>query len=308
MLSLDQVRCFVAVADELHFGRAAAALHMTQPPLSRAVQKLERVVGAQLLERDSRQVRLTPAGEVFLVDARRLLDLAGTAPVLARRVAEGARGALRVGFTAASAYRVLGDVVERLTASLPEVHLELSEMVTGEQVAGLLGGDLDLGLARPPFDRSAFASRLLRREPLLVALPLGHPLAAGGDAERPGAEGAAEPLDPEELVDEPLVQYSPVRARYFHDLVLASVPVRHDRVVHTVSQVLSVLLLVQAGRGVAVVPESALALGLEGVAYRRLRTRRPEPVEVHLLWAREAANPVLPRALAALAAVPTTGG
>ena len=99
--TLEQLRGFVAVADELHFGRAAARLKMTQPPLSRQVQKLERAVGAQLLERDSRRVALTAAGQVFLVEARRLLALADTAPQLARRVSSGSHGVLRIGFTAA---------------------------------------------------------------------------------------------------------------------------------------------------------------------------------------------------------------
>lgn len=309
MLSLDQVRCFVAVAEELHFGRAAERLRMTQPPLSRAVQKLERSVGALLLDRDNRGVRLTAAGEVFLVEARRLLDLADAAPVQARRVADGSRGTLRVGFTAASAYKVLGDLLDRLSTGLPDLDLELVELVTREQVAALAGGELDLGLARPPFDRTAFASRLLRRERVLVALPPGHPLAAPTEDAAPAARRAPDgpPLEPELLADERLVLYSPTQARYFYDLVVGLAPVRHENVVHTVSQVHSMLLLVQAGRGVALVPESALALGLEGVTYRVLRTRRPEPVELHLLWSRDATNPALPRALEVLAGPAATG-
>ena len=101
--TLEQLRGFVAVAEELHFGRAAARLKMTQPPLSRQIQKLERVVGAQLLERDNRRVTLTAAGEAFLVEARRLLALADSAPELARRVSSGSHGVVRIGFTAASA-------------------------------------------------------------------------------------------------------------------------------------------------------------------------------------------------------------
>src|SRR5215218_562060 len=95
--TLEQLRGFVAVAEELHFGRAAGRLQMTQPPLSRQVQKLERQVGAQLLERDNRRVTLTPAGEVFLAEARRLLSLADSAPELARRVSSGSSGVLRIG-------------------------------------------------------------------------------------------------------------------------------------------------------------------------------------------------------------------
>src|SRR3954463_16248702 len=112
--TLEQLRGFVAVADELHFGRAAARLKMTQPPLSRQIQKLERGVGAQLLERDNRRVTLTAAGEVFLGEARRLLALAASAPQLARRVSSGATGLVRIGFTAASTYGTLGQLLNDL--------------------------------------------------------------------------------------------------------------------------------------------------------------------------------------------------
>src|SRR5215210_1965855 len=105
--TLEQLRGFVAVADELHFGRAAARLRMTQPPLSRQIQKLERNVGAQLLERDNRRVVLTPAGTAFLIEARRLLAMAQAAPTLARRVSSGSAGLVRIGFTAVAAYGAL---------------------------------------------------------------------------------------------------------------------------------------------------------------------------------------------------------
>ena len=167
--TLEQLRGFVAVADELHFGRAAERLKMTQPPLSRQIQKLERVVGAQLLERDNRRVALTAAGEVFLAEARRLLSLADTAPELARRVSSGSHGVVRIGFTAASTYGTLGRLLNVLARALPDVALDLAEMVTREQVAGLLNEEVDLGLARPPFDEEAFGHRLLHREAMLAA-------------------------------------------------------------------------------------------------------------------------------------------
>ncbi|HYH72674.1 MAG TPA: LysR family transcriptional regulator, partial [Nocardioides sp.] len=150
--TLEQLRGFVAVADELHFGRAATRLKMTQPPLSRQIQKLERVVGAQLLERDNRRVALTAAGEVFLTEARRLLSLADSAPEVARRVSSGSHGVVRIGFTAASTYGTLGRLLNEVGRVLPDLDLDLQEMVTREQVAALLNEEIDLGLARPPFD------------------------------------------------------------------------------------------------------------------------------------------------------------
>ncbi len=283
--TLEQLRGFVAVADELHFGRAAARLKMTQPPLSRQIQKLERSVGAQLLERDNRRVTLTAAGQTFLAEARRMLALADSAPKLARRVASGASGLVHIGFTAASTYGILGRLLNQLARELPEVSLELTEMVTRQQVAALLDGEIDLGLARPPFDEEAFGSRLLHREAMLVAVPSGHRL-VGLDR----AVGS-------DLRHEPVVMHSPTQARYFYDLVVGLVPVAHENVVHTVSQVLTMLWLVAAGRGIAFVPASAAQLGIAGVEFAVLGTLAPEPVELHLMWARRSRNPALRRIL-----------
>jgi DNA-binding transcriptional LysR family regulator len=287
--TLEQLRGFVAVADELHFGRAAARLKMTQPPLSRQIQKLERVVGAQLLERDNRRVTLTAAGDVFLVEARRLLSLADSAPEVARRVSSGSSGVVRIGFTAASTYGTLGRLLNVLARALPDVDLDLAEMVTREQVAGLLNEEVDLGLARPPFDEEAFGSRLLHREAMLVAAPVGHRLLALG-----------RPVEAVDLATEPVIMHSPTKARYFYDLVVGVVPAASQNTVHTVSQVLTMLWLVAAGRGVAFVPESAARLQIEGVGFVPLHTAAPQPVELHLLWARGSKNPALWRTLAVL--------
>jgi DNA-binding transcriptional LysR family regulator len=286
--SLDQVRGFVAVAEELHFGRAAARLEMTQPPLSRQIQKLERAVGVRLLVRDNRQVALTAAGQAFLVEARRLLAVAAGAPELARRVSAGYSGRVRVGFTAASAYGVLGQVLNELARELPDVDVDLAELVTREQLAGLLAEKIDLGLARPPFDERAFSSRPLTRESLLVAAPAGHRLLTLDHAARPA-----------DVAGEPVIMHSPTEARYFYDLVVRSVTIAPERIVHTVSQIHTMLCLVAAGRGIAFVPASAARLAVAGVGFVRLAAGH-EPVELHLVWRRESANPALRRVLAVL--------
>ncbi|MDI5981785.1 LysR substrate-binding domain-containing protein [Amycolatopsis magusensis] len=284
--TLEQLRGFVAVADELHFGRAAARLKMTQPPLSRQIQKLERAVDAQLLVRDNRRVELTAAGEVFLLEARRLLSLADAAPELARRVSSGSTGMVRIGFTAASTYGVLGRLLNRLSAELPEVDVDLGEMVTREQVAGLRNEEIDLGLARPPFDHKTFSSHLLHREAMLVAAPTGHLLL-----------GLGRDVTAADVADEPVIMHSPTEARYFYDLVVGIAPIAHQNTVHTVSQVLTMLWLVAAGRGIAFVPASAARLTIAGVGFVRLATAVPQPAELHLLWRRDSPNPALWRAL-----------
>lgn len=284
--TLEQLRGFVAVAEELHFGRAAARLQMTQPPLSRQIQKLERVVGAQLLDRDNRGVQLTAAGQVFLGEATRLLSLADTAPELARRVASGSSGVVRIAFTAAATYGTLGRLLDDVALGLPDIALDLQEMVTREQVAALLNEEVDLGLARPPFDAETFGSRLLLREPLLVAVPAGHRLLA-----------LARDVDATDLETEPVVMHSPTQARYFYDLVVSTVPAASSNAVHTVSQILTMLWLVAAGRGIAFVPASAAQLPIDGVYFLRLGTPEPEPVELHLVWRRNSRNPALWRVL-----------
>ncbi len=289
MFSLDQLRGFVAVAEELHFGRAAERLLMTQPPLSRQIQKLERSVGVRLLERDNRKVALTAAGSAFLVEARRLLTLAEVAPDRARRIAAGSTGTVRIGFTAASTYGTLTRVLNAIASAAPDIDLDLYEMVTSEQVAGLQSGELDLGLARPPFDTEQFASRLLHTEEMVLAVPDGHWMTSLG-----------RDVTADDLVQEPLVMHSPTKARYFYNLVVRMVPVGHQNVVHTVSQILTMLWLVAGRRGVAFVPESALGLHIEGVTYLPLRGVTDQQAELHLLWPRDSDNPALQTVLDAL--------
>lgn len=287
MFTFDQLAGFIAVAEELHFGRAAERLNMTQPPLSRQIQKLEKTIGTELLERDNRKVQLTPAGEAFLEEARRLMALATRAPITARRIATGRSGMLRVGFTAASGFSILGPLLEEISEIIPDVDVDLQELVTGEQIQGLLSGGLDLGLARPPFDREIFDSHLLYTEPMMLAVPGGHRLA---DLSRP--------IEDTDLRDEPLIMHSPTKATYFYDLVVKMLPIQHANVVHTVSQILTMVSLVAARRGVAFVPHSATLLAIKGVEYLPLAGLESEqPVELHAIWNRKVVNPALRRLL-----------
>lgn len=286
MFTLDQARSFVVVAEELHFGRAADRLNMTQPPLSRQIQKLERSVGVELLERDNRKVSLTAAGSAFLVEARKLVIAAERAPHTARRIAAGRSGQLRVGFTAASGFSLLGPLLSEIATELPDVDVELQELVTGEQIRAIADGDLDLGLARPAFDADLFESHLMFTEDLMLAVPAGHEL-----------DQLNRSLTVADLKGVPLIMHSPIKARYFYDLVVRNIPVEHGNVVHTVSQILTMVALVASGRGVAFVPESASMLGVEGVSYLRLAEIEPDAVELYAIWSREMRNPALGRLL-----------
>lgn len=282
MLTLDQARAFVAVAEELHFGRAAERLHMTQPPLSRQVQKLEKILGVTLLLREPRGVSLTAAGEAFRDECHQLLERAERAPRRARLIASGKVGLVRLGYTAASGFSVLGPALARIKEAAPEVTVELHEMVTAQQLEALRSGAIDIGLARPPFPLEDVDSSLLLTEPLVVAVPSGHRFT------RPGA-----PVSGHELRGEPLIMYSADHARYFRDLVVDLVEVHEAQVVHTATQILTLVSLVAAGHGVALVPRSTQYLGMPGVEMVPLRESPTDAVQLHAVWQATSTNPAL---------------
>jgi DNA-binding transcriptional LysR family regulator len=283
MFELSQLRCFVAAAEELHFGRAAQRLNMTQSPLSRQIQLLERILDVTLLERTSRSVALTPAGRVFLIEARRIVRLAESAQLSARRVAKGDAGKVAIGFTAVSGYGLVPQIVAAARAALPNIELELREMVTGEQVDALLTGLIDIGFVRPPIDRHEFDTALVLAEPLVVALPTGDPRAD------------ASVLEPADFDGLPLIMYARQGAGYFHDMLVRlfdAAGVAPSYVQH-VTQIHSMLGLVRAGLAVAIVPQSAAELHFTDVQLRRLATTPERPVELHMAWRRDNANPAL---------------
>ena len=284
MFDLNQLRCFVAVAEELHFRRAAERLHMTQPPLSRQVQMLEHQIGTLLLHRSNRYVRLTPAGRSLLAEARTILRLAETASLRARRVGMGEAGTVSIGFTAGASYHFLPEAIARWRSSLPDVDLQLKEMVSMAQMEALEAGRLDVALLRPPLNDEGLQSRCVAREPLMAAMPLSHPLAQLPALMLPDFKQQA------------FVMYSPDEARYFHDLVTQwfGAYAIGPRYVQYVSQIHSVLALVRGGLGVALVPESASGMRYEGVAYRPITASQSLPqAELHMVWKLDNDNPAL---------------
>lgn len=282
MFTINQLTGFVAVAEEGHFGRAAQRLNLTQPPLSRQIQQLERELGVDLIDRGTRTIRLTPAGRAFLHDARRLLHDAEEAAQSVRRVTGGRSGVLRLGFTATSAHGLLGGLLSTAREHLPHVEVVLHELVTRDQLERISADSLDLGLVRPPVP-AGLDSRALRSEPLLAALPAEHPLAAESELELSAFHQAE------------VVGYSPFEARYFYDLLAVTFHEAGVRpaYVQYADQVHTVLALVEAGLGIALVPATAARLRVEGVALRQVHLPTPNPVELHLAWRETNNNPAL---------------
>lgn len=280
MFEISQLRCFVAVAEELHFSRAAERLNMTQPPLSRQIRLLEHHVGAQLLERNSRTVRLTAAGRAFFPEASRILRMAEEAAFTARRAAKGDQGTLAVGFTSASGYNLLPEVVRRLRDRAPGISLTLKELVSTTQVEMLNAGQLDLGLMRPHPINAELTSQRIATESLMLAIP------ESEAAQWPEAPTLAS------LHGKPFIMYSPYEARPFHQMLterFARDGVVPDIVEH-IGQVHTMLALVRAGMGAALIAAGASRLHFEGIVLREVAT---EPVEMVCTYRRNNDNPVL---------------
>lgn len=282
-MELHQLRCFVMVADELHFGRAAKRLFMTQPPLSRQIQMLERSLGVLLLERSNKQVRLTVAGQHFLRDARHVLAYTEQAGTAARRLARGDTGQLLLGFTAVSGYSMVPGLLGHAAQLLPDVGFELHEMVSGAQIEALAASMIDVGFVRRAVPHLGFDYQLVCSERLLVSMPNGHPLAQ------------KETIKVTDLDQQPFVMYSPDEGRYFYDCIVGLFAMAgvSPRYLHHLGQTHSILGLVRAGLGVAIVPEAARELYLGHLQFRPLEGAVPR-AEVYLVSRLDNDNPALP--------------
>lgn len=290
MYTLEQLRGFVAVAEHLHFGRAAESLQLTQPPLSRQIQKLEADLGVQLLTRTNRSVALTPAGTELLERARHILALAERSRSSVRSVAHGEHGTLAIGFTATSALSVLGPVLERLRASLPDVDIELRERVSSAQLIEIDREAIDLGLLRAIPHDARYGVRQLYSEDLVVAVPADHPLARDRRA-----------VTIDDVVAHPMIGYAPGEAEYFRRKVERIAGDRPLRIVHSVTQILSILALVDRGIGVALVPRSTARVGPASVVFIDLAVPAALSATAHVsiaaVWSAASRNPALHRAL-----------
>ena len=283
MIELRPLRQFVAVAEELHFGRAARRLHMTQPPLTQAIQQLERALGAPLFVRTQRKVALSPAGAALLVPVRRLLTAADALPQQAQAAAAGRAGLLRLGFVSSIAYGPLPGWLRGFREAQPEVAVALREATLDVQLQAFAADEIDAGFvlhAEGAAPAGLAAWRALR-EPLVLALPEAHPLASRRS------------LAFERIAAEPLVIFPRAIAPSLYDAVLGfyrahgATPVIAQEAI----QMQTLVNLVSAGIGLAWVPAALMQLQRPGVVYRPLDRAAPR-CETSLVW-REPALPVV---------------
>lgn len=281
-LELRHLRYFVAVAEELHFGRAAQRLGMAQPPLSQQIQRLEQIIGARLFERTSRRVQLTDAGNALLPDARRLLAGAEAALLAARRAGRGEQGELRVAFAATVMFLALPEIIRAFRDRFPGVHLDLREMPTGPQLAGIKAGEIDIGFVREPEPDAELEIVTVMREPLRIAVPKGHPLASRAT------------ISVRHLADEPFVLFPAELAPGLHAQVMALCRAAGftPRVVEESRELYTSVSLVEAGIGVSILPASVEKLGWRGVRYRAIPSASAE-TRIAAAWRKDRGRPVV---------------
>ncbi|GAB5100808.1 LysR family transcriptional regulator [Caballeronia sp. HLA56] len=294
-VELRLLRYFVTVAEEMHFGRAAARLAMTQPPLSQAIRALEDALGVVLFERTRRTVELTPVGRDLLPEVRRLLAAADALRPLAQSLSRGEAGVLSLAFVSTADYGLLPALLREFNARYPGVRLQLTEATSDVQIDELVAGRIDAGLVIPPLPpRHAMTLSYLpiAREPLVIAMST--------DTAQERGQGAAEwtetPVDLHDLASAPLVVFPRRLAPGLYDIIMGCYGAAGltPRIGQEAIQMQTIVSLVSAGMGVALVPQSVRHLRRTGVVYRPLREPGPV-VETGLVWRAAEVSPVLSR-------------
>lgn len=273
MIELRHLRYFVAVAEELHFGRAAERLHMAQPPLSQQIRQLEEYLGFQLFYRTKRSVQLTEAGQQFLDDTRKLLRQLEQAIETGRQISRGERGQLVIGFVSSAAYNVLPLILRAFRNQVPEVRLELHEMATNEQLQWLREGKIDIGFLRPPVEDKTLHLQTIVREPMVVALPETHPLAAESQ------------IALATLANESFILFPRLLSPRAYDQIISLCQQAgfSPKVVQEAMQMQTIVSLVAGNIGIAIVPISLQNMQRTGVIYKPLA--EPAPcAEVAVAW------------------------
>jgi DNA-binding transcriptional LysR family regulator len=293
-VDVRQLRHFAAVAETLHFGRAAERLGMTQPPLSQSIQALERELGTSLFLRTKRSVALTSFGAAWLVHVRAALDGVKVLPDIARRLRDGEAGRLELSFVSTADYSILPALVRRYASLYPDVDIALSEATSDVQIAALLNGEGHAGIIIPPAHETlppALAYRQLVSEPLIAAVPESW-LAEKRLSLRGGTLPAAE------VIASPLVIFPKRSAPAFHELVMDYYAARggQARIVQEAIQMQTIIALVSAGMGIALVPASLRHLARTGVRYVDLPEGAPS-LETGIAWRRNETAPTLARFL-----------
>jgi DNA-binding transcriptional LysR family regulator len=281
-MELRQLRYFLAVAEELHFGRAAIRLHIAQPSLTQQIQNLESELGVQLFARSKRQVELTEAGQLFLSEVRLVLADVERSIRVAQRAGRGESGRLILAYAGATLYNVMPPILERFYAQYPDVDLTVSEVSTENQLPLLDQNAIHVGILHPPIRRSNIAYEVIFREPMILAIPENHPLAV------------CTKIAPEQLVDEPFILFPQNQGPWLYDQIISMCQQVgfSPHVVQEICPPNAVLGLVAANIGIAFVAASLQTVPRPGVVYRPI-SAQPIELETAVAWQKTSVSQVL---------------
>ncbi|MEM9809445.1 MAG: LysR substrate-binding domain-containing protein [Cyanobacteria bacterium P01_D01_bin.56] len=287
-MELRHLRYFIAVAEELHFGRAAQRLHIAQQPLSRQIRNLEDELATPLFHRTKRTVRLTEAGQAFLHEAQKTLAQAEHAITIAQRIGRGEAGHLQVGFTGPILNSVLPKIVRQFKQRFPDIHLTLKRLQTNAQVKALLDGELHVGLLHPPIETPLLLQDVIYCEPLIVALPDSHALAID----------APHPISVKHLVNEPFILFPRQVGPVLYDAIISFCQQAgfSPNVIQEAFPQQTILGLVAANLGVSLIHASSQHIQQQGVTVRPFLEATPT-LESAIAWRSDVTHPAVLRFL-----------
>ena len=282
-MELRHLRYFVTLAEELHFGRAAERLHIAQPPLSQQIRQLEGELGFELFYRTKRKVQLTEAGQVFLDEVQQIMRQLQQAIQVGRQTSRGEIGQLVVGFVSSAAYNILPTILRTFRSCVPGVSIELHELTTDQQLEWLREGRMDVGLLRPPVEENRFSCETIFQESLMVALPEAHLLASQSN------------VCLTSLANEPFILFPRILAPGLYDLIISLCQQAgfSPKVAQEAIQMQTIVSLVAADMGVAIVPASLQNLQRIGVVYKTLQEPTPKVAIAIILRKNETSPTVL---------------
>jgi DNA-binding transcriptional LysR family regulator len=285
-MELRHLRYFVTLAEELHFGRAAEKLHIAQPPLSQQIRQLEAELGFELFHRTKRNVQLTEAGQVFLIQVQQIFQQLQQAIQLGQQTSRGEVGKLVIGFVSSATYNILPKILKDYRNHVPGVSLELHELTTDQQLEWLREGRIDIGFIRPPVEENKFSWEIVFQESLMVALPETHQL------------GNKSYLSLASLVNEAFILFPRKLAPGLYDLIISLCQQAEfsPNVAQEAIQMQTIVSLVAAEMGVAIVPASLQNLQRTGVIYKNIAESTPK-VAIAMIWRSHETSPTVQKFL-----------
>ncbi|MEW9699657.1 LysR family transcriptional regulator [Paenibacillus sp. SI8] len=281
-MELRQVNYFIAVAEELHFGRAASRVGIAQPALSQQIIQLERELGGKLLIRTKRSVKLTEAGQLFLDEVKVLAAQSDHAIQTVKRALSGESGTLAVGFVESTVWDILPQVIRAYRACYPEVDVNLHTLNSSAQIRALQDGSLSVGIVGVPLDQPELQFHVIREESVRIALPIDHRLADKPEIAMSDLEG------------EPFISTTRETGTAYYDAMIhicmkAGIS---PHIIQTAVNMVTVLSLVSSGMGIAMVHESAVHLRND-IAYRPIQGVNEPVYRISLAWRKRDISPIL---------------